>query len=106
MALYAAVYQVVGCSNCSYVGDVEVQFMFGQIRSPRYQVGDPIVWGEDSIGQPGRKNVVALGLGGCSRCNHTEWKFDIYIVENRILCVQFHLGEIDYPAEEYVVLAP
>jgi hypothetical protein len=97
------------CPQCFAKVSVGVQFKFGGTRQYRYVVGDPLRWGANDIGKPGRSRIVADGAADsvCPACGYTgDWDFYVFIENDRIVGVTEADGRYDFVRAGSTYLEP
>jgi hypothetical protein len=80
MSAFNTVRGTAACPRCGRTSEAEVQFKYGNTWQYSYRLGDRLRWGGNDIGSPGRKLVVAEGVGGpCPFCKAGYLDFDVFI---------------------------
>jgi hypothetical protein len=86
-----------------------IQFKYGDTWQHTYDVGDPLRWGGNDIGEPGQKHVVvdAIAEDPCPNCGYgDEWSLYLHIENDRITRIETATDEYDFVKEgrTYVLL--
>lgn len=94
------------CPSCGKPANFEIQFKYGDTWQHSYSIGDPLRWGGNDIGTPGRKKVKVESIGGpCPHCRVDGIEFDV-MIENDIIdrVVPVGTDREESPEEGYVIL--
>jgi len=97
-------------SNCTYCHEkitLKIEFQYGEIWDYIYFVGDKIKWGEENIGEPGKKSVVLDGVAdACENCEEAA-DYLIFLENDIIKFTRLNMGEHSlFNVDSFIVLEP
>ena len=97
------------CPACGQIVEIAVQFKYGDTWQHTYKISQPLRWGGNDVGKPGKAWVVVDGVAEtpCPHCGFDdEWNFYVFLVEDRIVRVEPATGEYDFARVQstYIVL--
>ena len=96
------------CPSCGKSIQTRIDFQYGGAVEKEYHLGEPVEWGGDSIGEPGRRNVVLNGIGlDCPLCGFEELgNFEIHVEDDTFVSVKPLTKVYDFSAtdEPFIVV--
>ncbi|MBI3968722.1 MAG: hypothetical protein HY329_24060 [Chloroflexi bacterium] len=94
------------CPLCGRLSSFSVQFRYGQVWQHVYRLGDEVIWGDPSVGNPSLPRVLVEGIAGpCVACGADFIEFDVLIADNKLLEVRpLGVEREAFAPEGYVVL--
>lgn len=97
------------CPACDQTIEIAVQFKYGDTWQHTYKISQPLRWGGNDVGKPGKAWVVVDGVAEtpCPLCGFDdEWNFYVFLIEDRIVRVEPATGAYDFARVQstYIVL--
>ncbi|MCA0350610.1 MAG: hypothetical protein LCH85_01320 [Chloroflexi bacterium] len=98
----------IPCQVCGSISTFVLQFTYGDVWLYRYHLQEPLRWGGNDEGKPGKAHVVAMAISNeCPICHTDDMDYVIHLYHDILSSVEPDRGQYQWTHDGYfLVLVP